>query len=101
MFPRLSAELSEHYLLVEPEDVISEVQHCVNTMLYYSGYSPYEILFGSNPNQIWDDETEHLTDGTSLFFEHQLVRSHAIAAFQKSMVLQAFSRLNHSRPAQA
>jgi hypothetical protein len=72
-FPKLVAELSQDYLIVEPEDAIAELQHCCNTQLFYNGFSPYEVVFGCNPSPLLSDESEFVME-IPLFYEHQLVR---------------------------
>ena len=76
MLPKLIDQLSEDYLIVDVEDSVAEVEFCVNSMIYYGGYSPYECLFGSNPNSIWNEEGEAVSqhgDSSTVFFEHQIV----------------------------
>jgi hypothetical protein len=96
-YPKLVETLSEDYLIVEPEDVFAELQHCINTQLVYSGFSPYEIVFGANPNPVLQDENEIITD-TPLFYEHQLVRMKALNVFQQSLIVAGMNRLSHTRP---
>ena len=101
MLPKLIDQLSEDYLIVDVEDSIAEVEFCVNSMIYYGGYSPYECLFGSNPNSIWNDEGEMVSqhgDSSTVFFEHQIVRAKAVALFQQAQLHAGLARAVSARP---
>ena len=101
MYPKLSEELASEYLTVAPEDIVAEIMFCVNSQLYYGGYSPYEVLFGCNPTPILNDETEwmgQLGAETTPFYEHQLIRARAIAVFQQSLIVTGLARVRTARP---
>ena len=95
-YPKLVEELSSEYLIVDPADVVAELQFCVNSQLFYQNFSPYEVLFGTNPSPLHSDESEFLVD-VPLFYEHQLIRAKAQAVFQQSLILAGVSRANNSR----
>ena len=42
--------------------ILSEVQWCLNTLVSASGYSAYQLVFGSNPMDLygWDDSDDDL-----------------------------------------
>ena len=101
MFPKLAEELAQEYIKFDNEDVIAEIQFALNSQLFYSGFSPYEVLYGANPNPIWTDETESInqlgSEGVA-FYEHQIVRAKAIAIFHQSLLISGLARVNHARP---
>ena len=52
------------------KQILSEVQWCLNTLPSYSGYSAYQLVFGSNPANLFGrgdaDEDLLFTQDTSL-----------------------------------
>jgi hypothetical protein len=100
MIPKIYVSLAEDYLVVDPADVVAEAEFCLNTQLQYNGFSPYHCLYGHNPVQLLNDETEHMGQlGSQLspYFEHAAIRAHATAAFQQALVQQGLARVNKAR----
>ena len=101
MLPRLAQELASENISYEPEDLVAECEFCLNTLLMYSGYSPYECLYGCNPNPLFDEESEHLAQLGSdsiAFYEHAQVRAKAIAHFQQALLTAGLQRVKTGRP---
>ena len=99
--PKLAEELSQEAIICDPEDYLAEAEYCLNTQLSYGGYSPYEVLHGVNPTPIFDDESEfqgQLGVDSIPFYEHQLVRAKAIAAFHSALLQNGLSRAMKARP---
>ena len=96
-YPKVVEELSHNYLIVDAEDVVAELQFCVNTQLFYNGFSPYETMFGVNPTPVLFEEAEHVMD-IPLYYEHQLVRAKALSVFHQSLIVAGLNRCNSSRP---
>ena len=101
IIPKLSEEFASEAIRTEPLDIVAECEFALNTLLMYGGYSPYECLYGCNPNPIFHEESEHLGQLGSdsiLFFEHAQVRARAIAHFHQALLHTGLARVNTSRP---
>ena len=101
MLPRLAEELASEHIAYEPEDLASEAEYCLNSLLNYGGYSPYECLHGCNPNPLFDDESEYqaqLGSDSIAFFEHAQIRAKAIAHFHQALLHSGLQRVKTARP---
>jgi hypothetical protein len=95
ILPRLAEDLAADHLVCEPEDSIAETQFALNSQMQYEGFSPHECLLGCNPHPLVDDESEFVSqhsDSSHGFYEHQIIRSRAIAVFHQAMLHQGMTK---------
>ena len=94
MYPKIMRDLSNEHLFVEHEDVAAECMIAINTSLTHGGTSPYTMLYGVLPAPLFPEDSEFLVpvEAHNVFFEHQLIRSKAIAAFHAAMMEERMER---------
>jgi hypothetical protein len=99
LFPRLFAELAAESMSCENEDVISEIQFAMNSGYSRNGATPYSCLFGTEPFSLFPEDGEFIVpeEAHGVFYEHQIVRSKAIAAFQQALIDERIERLSTAR----
>ena len=62
--PKVADDLYAEGMTIEIEDLEAELEWCYNSQFSYSGYTPYEILYGTNPSDIRD-----IAQDSSLFVQ--------------------------------
>jgi len=101
MRPRLADSLAEQGIELQPADEAAELQMACNTQISHNGVSPYMCLYGVMPNDLMDDDVVTCSseqEGLLPFFQHQLVRTRAIQAFQEGIHQARLLRAQHGRP---
>ena len=101
MRPRLADSLAEQGIELQPADEAAELQVACNTQISHNGVSPYMCLYGVMPNDLMDDDVVTCSseqEGLLPFFQHQLVRTRAIQAFQEGVHQSRLLRAQHGRP---
>ena len=99
---KLYAALSHEYPELEPEDLASELEICINTGVGYHGTSPYEALFGQLPNeQLLDDTAQTVSEmyeSDLPFFPQQKARAKARKAHTEAIIHERLARAQRQRP---
>ena len=98
--PRIRSTLSEDNITINPEDLASELQYCVNCQLTYGGMTPYACLFGTAPRELWSDESDFVSndEGGLPFWEMAHVRHRSIGAFHQALLRFRLERSLKARP---
>ena len=98
--PRVISTLASDGISISPEDLAAELQYCVNSQLSYGGITPYSCLFGKEPQEFWNDETEELSasDSRLPFWEMAHVRHRSISAFHGALLRYRMERSLKARP---
>ena len=99
LFPLLLRDLSAEHMNVEPEDLAAELMHACNTQFTLNGSTPYRCLYGCDPAPFFQEDDEFIVpeEAHNIFYEHLLVRTKAIAAFQQALVDERIERNLASR----
>jgi hypothetical protein len=94
MYPRLMQELSNDRMYIDHEDVASECQIAMNTLMSLGGQTPYTMLYGCLPMPLFAEDSEFILPQGSynLFYEHQLIRTKAIACFHQALIEERIQR---------
>ena len=94
MYPKLLRDLSNEHLCVEHEDAAAECMIAINTQSTYGGTCPYVMLYGTLPAPLFPEDSEYLVpiEAHTVFYEHQLVRSKAIASFHAAVIEERVER---------
>ena len=101
MMPKIIQELSAEFIVCDPEDAAAECQYCVNALMQYRGSTPYECLFGQNPNNLFEEASDFISsnvDDILGFYEMHQARAKAIQVFQEAVLQQRIERAVDSRP---
>ena len=101
MLPKLMTELAAECIECDPIDATGECMFGINSLMQYRNSSPYECLFGANPNPIFEEETDFVSaniDDIAGFYEHHQIRTKAIQVFQETLLQQRLERVIDARP---
>ena len=95
MYPKLLRDLSNENLCVDHEDAAAECMIAVNTQSTYGGTCPYVMLYGTLPSPLFPEDSEHIVpiSAHTIFYEHQLIRSKAIASFHAAVIEERLERV--------
>ena len=89
---RLSDAMSADNIVLDPQDLASEVMFAMNSAMSFNGHSPYQCLFGCVPRPIFSEDCETTSSlclkETLPFYQHQQVRLRCLASFQEGLLQQ-------------